>query len=50
MAHEIYNTRYEASKHKEDMNDKIVKVCAGGDRVGYMVLNVFEYQDWKNEK
>ncbi len=50
MSHEIYPTRYEASKHKADVNDVVVKVCAGADNVGYVVLDVFEYKIWKNNR
>ena len=50
MSHEIYETRYQATKHKTDRNDVVVKVCAGGDKIGYMVLNCFEYQQWKNNR
>ena len=50
MSHEIYPTRYQATKHKTDRNDVVVKVCAGGDKTGYMVLSASEYQLWKNAR
>lgn len=45
----IYTTRYQARKYAAG-SEVIVKVCAGGDDVGYTIMDAHDYQIWRNQK
>jgi hypothetical protein len=45
----IYATRYQAEQAK--YGDAVcVKVCAGGDKVGYVLMRPDEYKIWRRQK
>lgn len=46
----IYKTRYQAIKNKNDKNDVVVKVDAGGGETGYVVMTAATYKTWRNQK
>jgi hypothetical protein len=50
----IFPSRYYAEKAKKTnpfrSSDIIVKVCAGGDKVGYVLMDPANYSIWKKQK
>ncbi len=45
----IYSSRYYAKKEARN-NEVIVKVCAGGNSVGYVLMTASNYKIWKKQK
>lgn len=45
----IYDTRYQARKHTYS-GDVVVKVCKGGDEVGYTIMDARDYRTWKRQR
>jgi Tat protein secretion system quality control protein TatD with DNase activity len=51
----IFTSRHYAERAKKEsqfLNSSyhIIKVCAGGDKVGYKVISPSDFQIWKNQK
>ena len=51
----IFLSRHYAERAKKesqflDSSYHIIKVCAGGDAVGYKVISPSDFQIWKNQK
>lgn len=50
----IFETRYQAELARKfsayhSTADVIVKVCAGGDKVGYEIMTAADYETWKKQ-